>query len=203
MNLYYIIYVFILYGLLLQINTKRYYYYYPTINTNLFGYGIAYPNNEQEISIIINNYISKRTKNDIDFFMYTDQSIIPAFQRIIPNTLFTKNNIKDVLFSGKVPYLIYFYKTCYNRARPSQVSPKILNYNNGNLLKSKTAFTPAYPSGHAFQSYYLSRFLSIKFPEYKNELISLAYRISNIRIIAGLHFPSDRDFAFWLVDRMF
>ena len=39
--------------------------------------------------------------------------------------------------------------------------------------------------------------------EYKNKLIYLAKRISDIRILAGLHFPSDRDFAWWLVDRMF
>jgi len=203
MNLYQIIYIFILYLLLLQINTKRYYYYYPSINTNLLSYGLSYPNNEAEIPIIINNYINKRKKTDIDFFLYTDQSIIPAFQRIIPNSLLSKSDIKNILFSGKIPYIIFFYKIFYNRARPGQVAPKILNHDNGTLLKSKTAFTPAYPSGHAFQSYYLARTLSIKFPEYKNKLIYLAKRISDIRILAGLHFPSDRDFAWWLVDRMF
>ena len=66
------------------------------------------------------------------------------------------------------------------------------------MLSSKTAFTPAYPSGHAFQSYYLARVLSIQFPEKKEKLIQMARRI-----IAGLHFPSDRDFAWWIVDRMF
>ena len=27
-------------------------------------------------------------------------------------------------------------------------------------------------------------------------------RISDARIIAGLHFPSDREFAYWLVDNL-
>ena len=71
------------------------------------------------------------------------------------------------------------------------------------MLSSKTSFTPSYPSGHAFQSYYLARVLSIQFPEKKVALIQMARRISDIRIIAGLHFPSDRDFAWWLVDKMF
>ena len=32
--------------------------------------------------------------------------------------------------------------------------------------------------------------------------MKIAKRISDIRIIAGLHYPSDRDFAYWLVNNI-
>lgn len=94
------------------------------------------------------------------------------------------------------------YKYIYNRARPYQVAPKLINKENGTLLVSQTADTPAYPSGHAFQAYYLAKILSKKFPKKKDELMKLAKRVSDARILAGLHFPSDRDFAYWLVDNL-
>jgi membrane-associated phospholipid phosphatase len=116
---------------------------------------------------------------------------------------FSKNKMRDILFSGKLSSVITFYKRIYNRARPHQVAPQLLNYENGNLLKSQSASTPSYPSGHAVQSYYLARHLALHFPAKRNEFIAIAKRISDIRIMAGLHFPSDRDFAWWLVDKMF
>lgn len=198
----YIVYFIILYALILQINTsQRYYYWYPTLNTNLLGYGIAYPHNENEIPMVLNQYVYRRTRSDVDFFFLTDKSIIPAFQNIVPAV--SKNKMEAILFSGKVFSVITFYKRIYNRARPFQVAPELLNYENGNLLKSQSAATPSYPSGHAFQSYYLARHLALHFPAKRIELIAIAKRISDIRIIGGLHFPSDRDFAWWLVDKMF
>jgi hypothetical protein len=32
--------------------------------------------------------------------------------------------------------------------------------------------------------------------------MKIAKRCGDIRIIGGLHYPSDRDFAYWLVDNM-
>ena len=201
MNLFLI--VLIIYFIVLILNVTRYYFWYPSINTYLLGYGIPYPNNSMELPTILNDYISKKTQKDIDFFFFTDLSIVPAFQTIIPETQFKKKDIHKILFSVKISKQIYIYKRIYNRARPQQVAPNLINIEKGTLLPSKTAFTPAYPSGHAFQSYYLARILSIQFPEKKTELIQMARRIADIRIIAGLHFPSDRDFAWLLVDRMF
>ena len=201
MSLYVIL--LIIYLIVLLFNNKRYYIWYPSINTYMLGYGIPYPDNSIEIQTILNDYIFKKTQKDIDFFFFSDISIVPAFQTIIPETQFKKKDIQKMLFSIKISKQIYIYKRIYNRARPQQVAPNLINIEKGTLLPSKTAFTPAYPSGHAFQSYYLARMLSIRFPDKKEKLIQMARRISDIRIIAGLHFPSDRDFAWWLVDRMF
>lgn len=201
MNVIFII--LIVYLLVLIAGNTRYYFWYPSINTYFLGYSVSYPNNSMEIPIILNDYIVKKTHEDIDFFFMTDISVIPAFQTIIPENEFKKRNMQRILFSSEIPKHIYIYKRIYNRARPHQVAPEEISIHKGTMLSSKTAFTPAYPSGHAFQSYYLARVLSIQFPEKKEKLIQMARRISDIRIIAGLHFPSDRDFAWWIVDRMF
>ena len=81
-----------------------------------------------------------------------------------------KINIQKILFSSEISKQVYIYKRIYNRARPHQVAPEEINIHKGTMLLSKTAFTPAYPSGHAFQSYYLARVLSIQFPEKKKNL---------------------------------
>jgi hypothetical protein len=201
--MYFIIILIILYAIILLFNNNRYFFWYPTINTYLLGYGLPYPDNNQELQIILKDYILKKTQNDIDFFKFTDISVIPAFHTIIPQHQISSKQMAKIIFSMQVSKQILFYKSIYNRARPYQVSPEEINFEKQTLLSSKTSFTPAYPSGHAFQSYYLARILSINFPEKKNELIQMAKRIADIRIIGGLHFPSDRDFAWWLVDRMF
>ena len=42
-----------------------------------------YPNNDNEVNIMMKEYINKRTQDDIDFFYLTDKDIIIAFQDII------------------------------------------------------------------------------------------------------------------------
>ena len=163
----------------------------------------SHPDNDKEINIIMKEYISKRTQSDIDFFYLTDNNIVIAFQDIITENEMKKEEMDNIILSHKIIDIIMLYKNIYNRARPSQVAPNIINKTNGNLLDSKTANTPAYPSGHAFQAYYLAKILAKKFPKKKEELMKIANRVSDARIIAGLHYPSDKDFAYCLVDTLF
>jgi hypothetical protein len=200
--------------IILLLSNKKYYWWYPSINTNLLCYGKTYPDNNKEISIMLNEYISKRTQDDINFFYLTDKDIITPFQDIVKQDEMKRNDIRKLLISPKIINIIMLYKYIYNRPRPSQVAPNIINTSSkqfnsqkkareyGILLNSETADTPSYPSGHAFQAYYLAKILSKKFPKKKEQLMKLALRISNARIIAGLHYPSDRDFAYWLVDNL-
>jgi hypothetical protein len=193
--------IVIIYIILLLIN-QRYYWWYPSINTNLLYYGKSYPNNCLEINIIMNDYIIKRTKSDIDFFYLTDIDMVKAFEGIIKKNEMKKEEMYKIITSSRIINIIMIYKNIYNRARPSQIAPNIINKKNGILLNSTTADTPSYPSGHAFQSYYLGKILSQKFPERREEIMKIARRCGDIRIIAGLHYPSDSDFAYWLVDNM-
>ena len=108
MNVLFII--LIVYLLVLTVANTRYYFWYPSINTYLLGYGVPYPNNNMEIPIILNDYIVKKTREDIDFFFFTDSSVIPAFQTIIPENEFKKRNMQRILFSSEIPKNIYVYK---------------------------------------------------------------------------------------------
>ncbi len=191
----------IIYLVLLLIN-ERYYWWYPSINVNLLCYGKSYPNNCSEINVMMNDYILKRNKFDIDFFYLTDVDLVKPFQDILKENEMNKEEMQKIITSSEIIDIIMTYKNVYNRARPSQIAPNIINKENGNLLNSLTADTPSYPSGHAFQSYYLGKILSQKFPERKEEIMKIAKRCGDIRIIGGLHYPSDRDFAYWLVDNM-
>ena len=176
-----------LYFILLSLQPTRYYIWYPTIS--------AYPNNGREIRTMMRDYFPKRTRENIQFFKLTDPSPIEAFRKKISEEQFQR--LKKEVTSRKIVGKIMFYKKLYNRARPVQVAPQIVD-----ALYSTTADTPAYPSGHAFQAYYAAKLLSQWEPEMKKEWDAIAERVANIRIIAGLHYPSDRDFARRLVDNL-
>ena len=190
-----------IYVIILLLLNERYYWWYPSINTYLLCYGIPYPNNYCEINTIL-NYIANRNESDINFFNLTDNDIPVAFMSIITSNEMKKKDMHKIIMSPKIINMIMMYKNIYNRARPSQIASYIINEQNGILLSSKSANTPAYPSGHAFQAYYLGKILSKKFPYKKDKIMKIVRRIGDIRIIAGLHYPSDRDFAYWLVDKL-
>ena len=122
-------------------------------------------------------------------------SPLEAFREKLTDAQFQRlrKNVVCPEIVGKITY----YKRLYNRARPVQVAPQIVD-----ALYSTTANTPAYPSGHVLQAYYAAKLLSQWEPEKKKEWEAIAERCANIRIIAGLHYPSDRDFAKRLVDKL-
>jgi hypothetical protein len=183
----FIIFIILLYFILLSFQPLRYYIWYPTIT--------AYPNNVKEIRVMVREYIRKRTPDNIDFFKLTDSSPLEAFRGKLTDKQFQrlKKDVISPVIIGKITY----YKKLYNRARPVQVAPQIVD-----ALYSTTANTPAYPSGHALQAYYAAKLLSKWAPARKEEWEDIAERVANIRIIAGLHYPSDRDFARRLVDNL-
>ena len=184
----FVAFVALIYFILMSLQPPRYNMWYPTIKS-------SYPNNAREIGIMVRDYFPKRTPENIQFFKLTDPSPLEAFREKLTEEQFQKlkKEVKSPAIVGK----INFYKKLYNRARPFQVAPQIVD-----ALHSTTANTPAYPSGHAFQSYYAAKLLSQWEPTRKKEWGAIAERVANIRIIAGLHYPSDRDFARRLVDKL-
>jgi len=182
-----ILIVIMLYIFILLIQPKRFYMWYPTIP--------MYPDNNKEIDIIVNEYIRNRTYEDIEFFKLTDSNPIDAFRGKISEEYFEKLN--SLILSPSIKNKIIFYKLLYNRARPAQVAPDKID-----KLYSSTANTAAYPSGHAFQGYYAAKLLSQWEPARKKEWDEIAERVAKIRVIAGLHYPSDNDFARQLVNKL-
>ena len=184
----FVAFVALIYFILMSLQPPRYNIWYPTIQS-------AYPNNGREIGVMVRDYFPKRTPENIQFFKLTDSNPLEAFRGKLTDEQFRR--LKKEVTSRAIVGKIMYYKRLYNRARPVQVAPEIVD-----ALYSTTANTPAYPSGHAFQAYYAAKLLSQWEPEKKKEWEAIAERCANIRIIAGLHYPSDRDFARRLVDKL-
>ena len=177
----------VLYILVLLIQPKRFHMWYPTIP--------VYPDNNKEIDFMVKEYISKRTQDDVALFHLTDANPIDGFKSKITEEQYKILN--NIITSTKVTSEIIFYKNIFNRARPIQVAPEKLN-----APKSTTAYSPAYPSGHAYQSYYAAKLLSKWEPARKKEWDEIAERIAHIRVYMGIHYPSDVEFARHLVDKL-
>ena len=92
---------------------------------------------------------------------------------------------------------LFFFEGIINRARPQQINRKL------DVLASKTASTPSYPSGHAFQAYYLAQVLSSRYPEKAEMFSKIAEDCALARVYAGLHYPSDNEFSKTLVETFF
>lgn len=113
------------------------------------------------------------------------------------NLIFDKNHILETVRS--FDSFILDLKIFYGRPRPYQIN----KYHNIDIKveDSDTAQTPSYPSGHAFQGRLIYKMLAEKYPEHELRLREISERISNARILRGLHFPSDNDFSHMLVDK--
>ena len=82
----------------------------------------------------------------------------------------------------------------YNRPRPFQIAEyyDIPDFEIHNLNSAKT---PSYPSGHSTQGHLFCLILSEKYPSHYEGFKKLADFISDSRIMARAHFPSDIEFG--------
>jgi hypothetical protein len=190
----------ITYIIVLLVQQKRYYWWYPTFNLTISGFGKMYPDSKTEINTVITEYIMKRMPSDVAFFRLTDMNPAAAFTTVIKPDEMSVAEMDRIMTGMRVIFITTMLKRIYNRARPAHVAPEVINEANGTLLRSDSADTPSYPSGHAVQTYYLAKALSLKFPAKTHALMEVATKCANIRIMAGLHYPSDRDFGWWVVD---
>jgi len=110
---------------------------------------------------------------------------------------YDKQYIKDVL-EDLNPTLLQL-KIFYNRARPYQLS----EHHNVDIKRdsTSTAKTPAYPSGHSFQSKVIETILTKAHPDHKRIFFQISNRVSLARILRGLHYPSDILFSFRIVEK--
>lgn len=191
----------IVYIIVLVVQPTRYYWWYPSFNLTLPGFGKAFPDSRAEIRIVVAEYIMKRMPSDVAFFRLTDMNPAAAFTPIITPDEMSVAEMDHIITHTRVIFITKMVKWFYNRARPAQIAPDIINQANGTLLQSDSASTPAYPSGHAVQTYYLAKILARKFPAKTQAIMDIATKCANVRIMAGLHYPSDRDFGWWVVDR--
>jgi membrane-associated phospholipid phosphatase len=177
--------IIILYIILLLLVRKKYIWFLPSIP--------IYPNNERD-ALLVKQAIHKRTTSDEEFFKLTDSSISYAFVGVVPETV---EHLQAIIMQPYIMFIIQSLKYFINRARPNQIIPSL------NVLTSISANTPAYPSGHAFQAYYLALILGKKYPELQTRLDEIAEQCESTRVKAGLHYPSDGEFSKKIVSFFF
>lgn len=190
----------IAYIIVLLVQPTRYYWWYPSFNISIPGIGKAFPDSRIEVDLVVSEYIMKRMPSDVAFFRMTDMNPAAPFTNVIKPDEMTLEDMDKIMTSSRVMFVTKMLKWKYNRARPAQIAPELINEQNGTLLHSDSAATPAYPSGHAVQAYYLAKILARKFPAKTHAVMEIATKCANIRIMAGHHYPSDRDFGWWVVD---
>lgn len=160
-----------------------YYFFIPSIP--------IYPDNRQE-SLFVQRSLREISSLEKEFFYLTNPSVSHAFLPLVNENIDELNKIISEPSS-----LIKTLKYSINRARPEQVNYSI------KPIDTSTAKTPAFPAGHAFQAYYLTKKLSKKYPEKKSEFEKIAYQCDLIRVKAGLHYPSDGAFSKYLVEAFY
>lgn len=150
----------------------------------------------QDISAVYSASIHDRTPENIALFYETDIDVTAPFRRVIPeaNPFFLYPYTYVVANNPLLHLIAVILKLYYNRKRPYQYSINPLSY--------KTCRTPSYPSSHAVQSFALAKHLSKVYPHRTKELTQTAERVANARIVGGVHFPSDKEFARRIVDTL-
>ena len=97
--------------------------------------------------------------------------------------------------------LAMYMKYKYLRPRPYQLAPY---YDKGVQSKDMAAEgSPSYPSGHSMVGYALSKLYADLYPEYADEFERVGMKVALSRVQAGVHFPSDIEYAKMLIDSIF
>ena len=112
----------------------------------------------------------------------------------------SKDELEDVIKESSKFVMKLKYK--FNRPRPYQIAE---HYGIEDFKRHKldTAKTPSYPSGHAMQGRLIALYLSNKDPENKNEYMMIGHNISESRIMARAHYPTDRKYGDMLGDELY
>lgn len=119
------------------------------------------------------------TVDDYYYFTMSDVDIAAPFVKKFPAH---ERYIRTLANNPIVLCKIILMKLWYNRKRPDSFLHKV---------KSKTAFGGSYPSGHAYLANYIAEQLAARVPEEKLAIFTIAKRIAECRVKAGLHYPSD------------
>ena len=112
----------------------------------------------------------------------------------------TKDDLQQIIDEGAKFSLKIKYK--YNRPRPYQIAEHY-GIDDFKIHELDTAKTPSYPSGHALQGRLIGLILTDKDPKHQNEYMAVSQRISDSRIMARAHYPSDKEYGEKLADELY
>ena len=166
----------------------------------------------------INKFKDKKYPND---FSLKTLGEIKQLQRTPVNTSYANkydniNNVFKNLFNNrKREYPEKLVQQLISESRPiilklkkyhARKRPYLLSKNfniNLDYTELKSAKTESYPSGHSTQGKLVSLVLSDLYPEMKPEFIKAADHISKSRLVARVHYESDKKFGEELGEALF
>ena len=128
--------------------------------------------------------------------------LIKPFMELIEkyNVDVSEDDLEQIIDEAAKFTLKIKYK--YNRPRPYQIAD---HYGIEDFKRHKldTANTPSYPSGHAMQGRLVALMLSEKDPYNENQYMEISKEISDSRIMARAHYPTDKVYGEKLADELF
>jgi acid phosphatase (class A) len=153
------------------------------------------PTNDGEITKREILYVSELTKNrtnsQVDLIKLVDNEPTDLYHKTLrklnlefPGEIFDKswNILKPIIKN---------LKHKHNRPRPYQLAEK---YGIPiNLLDSKTAQTPSYPSGHTSYAALGAYILAAKYPQFSEYFFDKVQMAGMARMLMGVHYPSDNE----------
>lgn len=140
------------------------------------------------------NWLKNHNNGIVNELMVKDGDDGPGrFREFIEskNLEFPEKYIKELIKDSQKIVSELKYK--YNRPRPKQVAEFLGMDLTTTTLDSM--HSPSYPSGHSIQGIFLARALGKMFKEYKDELYEIGKMISESRLMARCHYPSDSKFG--------
>ena len=125
--------------------------------------------------------------DDIKFAQRVAKSPVDEFYKylILRGQKINRKEIEDIWQDQGSIDLISNIKNHFKRSRPYWISQDV------NYIPDTGSLDYSFPSGHACGSWRIALRLSKKFPHLRDALENIARRISDSRVYAGVHYPSD------------
>ena len=136
-----------------------------------------------EIKSLLSKPMDKSFANKFDDIFKVFKNLFSNRTRNFPDKL-----VQEIIVESRKP--IMKIKNYHNRKRPNVVAKQFSI--NLPFVKMASAQTPAFPSGHSSQAFLLKEVLSDMFPEMTPEFEKAAKNISKSRIMANVHYESDK-----------
>lgn len=140
------------------------------------------------------NYLKDRTDNasqeQIQFANTAEISENELYDKFIRENLginIPTNFVNSII--DQIDPVIFYFKKYFNRSRPEQFAKKInMPFQYGISAEIKH---PAYPSGHALDSYIMEHVMTQLRPDMISQISDFCKNMRESRLDVGLHYPSD------------
>lgn len=171
--------------------------------------GYTFPTNSSEATKEELNEIAdylkqiSRSEEHLKRYRLYDINLAKTFSEYILSELEDKDKAIQTMQSiiQETKPLLLKLKYHHQRPRPYQLAEyyklKLFPY------PSKSADSPSFPSGHAFQSRLISEVLGNHYPKYYAHFNKYFTDICYSRVYMGLHYQSDIDVAIFCADKVF